>query len=220
MKHFGDITKLNGAELPVVDVITGGSPCQDLSVAGKREGLDGERSGLFLEQIRIVKEMRENDRANGRTGFMVRPRYMVWENVPGAFSSNKGADFQTVLTEIVRIAEPVAPPVPLPTKKWSKSGCIYDELGGGQLLGEYTMHSFGEQPNMLMAECGIEEHRKDVSVSHLSQILVDSPQPKYSLSKKACMGILRRSEKRGKALPPILKEALENQISDILPSGD
>ena len=109
MKHFGDITKLNGAELPVVDVITGGSPCQDLSVAGKREGLDGERSGLFLEQIRIVKEMRENDRANGRTGFMVRPRYMVWENVPGAFSSNKGADFQTVLTEIVRIAEPVAP---------------------------------------------------------------------------------------------------------------
>ena len=130
MKHFGDITKLNGAELPVVDVITGGSPCQDLSVAGKREGLDGERSGLFLEQIRIVKEMRENDRANGRTGFMVRPRYMVWENVPGAFSSNKGADLQTVLTEIVRIAEPVAPPVPLPTKKWSKSGCIYDELGG------------------------------------------------------------------------------------------
>lgn len=130
MKHFGDITQLNGAELPVVDVITGGSPCQDLSVAGKREGLDGERSGLFLEQIRIVKEMREHDRANGRTGFMVRPRYMVWENVPGAFSSNKGADFQTVLTEIVRIAEPDAPPVPLPTKKWSKSGCIYDELGG------------------------------------------------------------------------------------------
>ena len=130
MLHFGDITKLNGAELPVVDVITGGSPCQDLSVAGKREGLDGERSGLFLEQIRIVKEMREHDRANGRTGLMVRPRYMVWENVPGAFSSNKGADFQTVLTEIVRIAEPDAPPVPLPTKKWSKSGCIYDELGG------------------------------------------------------------------------------------------
>lgn len=129
MLHFGDITKLNGAELPVVDVITGGSPCQDLSVAGKREGLDGERSGLFLEQIRIVKEMRENDRANGRTGFMVRPRYMVWENVPGAFSSNKGADFQTVLTEIVRIAEPDAPPVPLPNKgKWSKSGFIYDEL--------------------------------------------------------------------------------------------
>ena len=128
MFHVGDITKLNGAELPVVDVITGGSPCQDLSVAGRREGLDGERSGLFLEQIRIVKEMREHDRTNGRTGYMVRPRYMVWENVPGAFSSNKGADFQTVLTEIVHIVCEDAPPVPLP-KKWSKSGCIYDELG-------------------------------------------------------------------------------------------
>ena len=103
MKHLGDITKINGAEIPIVDVITGGSPCQDLSVAGNRAGLDGERSGLFMEQIRIVKEMREHDRrTNHRTGFMVRPRYMVWENVPGAFSSNKGKDFQAVLTEIIR----------------------------------------------------------------------------------------------------------------------
>ena len=130
MKHYGDITKLSGYELPIVDVITGGSPCQDLSVAGKREGLDGERSGLFMEQIRIVKEMREHDRANGRTGFLVRPRWMVWENVPGAFSSNKGKDFQTVLTEIIKIAEPEAPDVPLPDRGgWNKSGCIYDEMG-------------------------------------------------------------------------------------------
>ena len=132
MKHYGDITKLHGDELPVVDVITGGSPCQDLSVAGGRAGLDGERSGLFLEQIRIVKEMREHDRrTTGRTDEYIRPRYMVWENVPGAFSSNKGRDFQTVLTEIARIAEPNAPIVPLPANgKWSKSGCIYDEMGG------------------------------------------------------------------------------------------
>lgn len=132
MKHLGDITKLNGAEIPIVDVITGGSPCQDLSVAGKREGLDGERSGLFMEQIRIVKEIREHDkRVNNRTGYMVRPRYMVWENVPGAFSSNKGRDFQAVLTEIVRIADENAPDVPLPEKgKWGKSGCLYDEMGG------------------------------------------------------------------------------------------
>ena len=87
MKHLGDITKINGAEIEPVDVITGGSPCQDLSIAGKRAGLAGARSGLFMEQIRIVKEMREHDRAHGRTGDMVRPRYMVWENVPGAFSS-------------------------------------------------------------------------------------------------------------------------------------
>ena len=125
MKHCGDITKLNGAELPVVDVITGGSPCQDLSVAGKREGLAGERSGLFMEQIRVIKEMRERDRRNGRTGYMVRPRFAIWENVPGAFSSNGGKDFQAVLTEFVRIAEADAPDVPLPEKgRWTKSGAI------------------------------------------------------------------------------------------------
>lgn len=130
MKHYGDITKLSGYELPPVDVITGGSPCQDLSVAGKREGLAGERSGLFMEQIRIVKEMRQNDRANGRTGVNIRPRYMVWENVPGAFSSNKGRDFQAVLTEIIKIADPNAPDVPMPEKgKWNKSGYLYDEMG-------------------------------------------------------------------------------------------
>ena len=132
MKHFGDITKLSGYDLPIVDVITGGSPCQDLSVAGKRAGLDGERSGLFMEQIRIIKEMRDHDRQlhSGRADELIRPRYMVWENVPGAFSSNGGKDFQAVLTEIVRIAEPNAPDVPMPEKgKWTKSGCIYDELG-------------------------------------------------------------------------------------------
>ena len=131
MKHLGDITKINGAEIPIVDCITGGSPCQDLSVAGKRAGLSGERSGLFMEQLRIVKEMRKRDQEeNGRTNQFIRPRFMVWENVPGAFSSNNGKDFQAVLTEIVRIVEPDAPDVPMPDKgKWTKSGCVYDEMG-------------------------------------------------------------------------------------------
>lgn len=130
MKHLGDITKLNGAEIHVVDCITGGSPCQDLSVAGKRAGLDGERSGLFMEQIRIVKEMRKKEMENGRTAQLVRPRWMVWENVPGAFSSNAGKDLQAVLTEIVRIVSPECPDVPMPKDgKWSKAGCLYDELG-------------------------------------------------------------------------------------------
>ena len=110
MKHYGDITKLSGYDLPIVDVITGGSPCQDLSVAGKRAGLAGERSGLFVEQIRLVKEMRTRDgRDNGRSGFLVRPRYMVWENVPGAFSSNNGDDFKAVLEKIVGIVETDVP---------------------------------------------------------------------------------------------------------------
>lgn len=130
MKHLGDITKINGAEIEAVDVITGGSPCQDLSVAGKRAGLAGARSGLFMEQIRIVKEMREHDRANGRTGDMVRPRFMVWENVPGAFSSNKGRDFAAVLEEIIRIAEPEAPDIEVPEKGWNTWGGYHDEVGG------------------------------------------------------------------------------------------
>ena len=84
MVHVGDITQLKGAELPPVDVICGGSPCQDLSVAGARAGLAGERSGLFLEQIRIIKEMRNVDKQRGRTDVLIRPRFGVWENVPYA----------------------------------------------------------------------------------------------------------------------------------------
>ena len=82
MVHVGDITKLKGAELPPVDIICGGSPCQDLSVAGARAGLAGARSGLFMEQIRIVKEMRDADRVRGRPDELLRPRFMGWENVP------------------------------------------------------------------------------------------------------------------------------------------
>lgn len=130
MKHLGDITKINGAEIEIVDVITGGSPCQDLSIAGKRAGLTGTRSGLFMEQVRIVKEMREHDRNSGRTGDMVRPRFMVWENVPGAFSSNKGRDFAAVLEEIIRIAEPEAPDIEVPEKGWPTWGGYHDEVGG------------------------------------------------------------------------------------------
>lgn len=130
MKHLGDITKINGAEIEPVDVITGGSPCQDLSIAGKRAGLAGARSGLFMEQVRIVKEMRAHDRESGRTGAMVRPRYMVWENVPGAFSSNKGQDFAAVLEEIIRIAEPKAPDIEVPEKGWNTWGGYHDEVGG------------------------------------------------------------------------------------------
>ena len=124
MIHLGDITKISGYAAPIVDCIIGGSPCQDLSVAGKRAGLDGERSGLYMEQIRIVKEMREQDERNGRTGVNVRPRYMVWENVPGAFSSNKGEDFRIVLEELAKIADKDAV-IPMPDKgKWTTCGCI------------------------------------------------------------------------------------------------
>ena len=119
MKHLGDISKINGAEIEPVDIITFGSPCQDLSVAGKRAGLkhtengDDEttRSGLFMEAVRIIKEMREA--TNGTY-----PRFALWENVPGAFSSNKGEDFRIVLEELIKIVEPTAVMPTVPKNGW------------------------------------------------------------------------------------------------------
>ena len=138
MKHLGDITKLNGAEIEPVWVITGGSPCQDLSIAGRRAGLAGDRSGLFMEQIRIVKEMRERERSDGRTGELVRPRYLVWENVPGALSSNGGNDFAAVLEEIIKIAEPEAPHIQVPEHGWPTWGGYRDV--GGRWSVAYRVH--------------------------------------------------------------------------------
>jgi len=157
MKHIGDISLINGFELEPVDVVTGGSPCQDLSVAGKRLGIKQfcnqcdmyfnaintldicpncnvkitkTRSGLFIEQIRIIKEMRKADEARGRTVNAIRPRYMVWENVPGAFSSNRGEDFRIVLEETIKIIEPDAPDIQVPNKgRWPKCGCFQDVDG-------------------------------------------------------------------------------------------
>ena len=126
MLHLGDITKLKGAELTPVDVVCGGSPCQDLSVAGKRAGLQGKRSGLFMEQIRVIKELREHDARIKRTDDPVRlrPRYMVWENVPGAFSSADGGDFRAVLEETCRITDStVSVPRP-PGGVWKSAGAI------------------------------------------------------------------------------------------------
>lgn len=118
MKHYGDVSVLNGAELPPVDIITFGSPCQDMSIAGKRSGLDGSRSSLFYEATRIVKEMRF--KTNGKY-----PRFIVWENVPGAFSSNKGEDFRCVLEEICKVKDPEFS-VPA-SDKWANAGEIVGE---------------------------------------------------------------------------------------------
>lgn len=130
MKHYGDITKISGYHVPPVNVVIGGSPCQDLSVVGKRVGLAGERSGLFMEQIRLIKEMRLADEQRGNSGGGVRPRFMVWENVPGAFSSNRGADFGAVLQETIRVIEPEAPDVLVPDGGWPMAGCLFGADGG------------------------------------------------------------------------------------------
>ena len=176
VKHYGDITKIKGNEVEPVDIITFGSPCQDMSIAGKRAGLDGSRSNLFYEAIRVVKEMR--CATNGE-----KPRYIVWENVTGAFSSNKGDDFKSVLEEICKVKHQELS-IPKPAK-WH---------------GEYLMLSFGEFP------------REEI-VSTLSQILEETVPQKYYLSQRACQGILRRASSRGRTLPETLKIALENQAS-------
>ena len=126
MIHIGDITKLNGSDLLPVDIVAGGSPCQNLSVAGNREGLAGDRSGLFFEQIRIIREMRNESIRNGRTDKSVQPRYGIWENVPGAFSSGEpnGEDFRVVLEEFIRIVDSsVAVPRP-PAGTWEFAGSV------------------------------------------------------------------------------------------------
>ena len=119
VQHFGNISGLHGAKLPPVDIITFGSPCQDMSIAGKRTGLNGSRSSLFHEAIRIIREMR--CASNGKY-----PRYIVWENVPGAFSSNGGEDFRRVLEAICSVKDSSIS-IPRPAGKWTKAGEILAE---------------------------------------------------------------------------------------------
>ena len=169
VKHYGDISKLNGAELPPVDIITFGSPCQSVSIAGRRDGIKhtahGDdvttRSGLFFEAVRVIKEMR--CATNNEY-----PRYIVFENVGGIYSSTGGEDFRTVLEEICSIKET---DVHIPRPEKNSEG-------------------------------------RDVFLSEILEVQVP---PKYYLSQRACLGILRRAAARGKKLPPLLKKALEQQ---------
>ena len=131
MKYLGDISKINGAEIEPVDIITFGSPCTDMSVAGKRAGLGGSQSVLFYQAIRIIKEMRKE--TNGKY-----PRYIVWENVTGAFSSNKGKDFKAVLDAIISIVEQ-GTEVPMPDKnKWAYADCY---VGNGWSIAYRTLNA-------------------------------------------------------------------------------
>lgn len=146
MKHLGDITKIHGDKIEPVDCITFGSPCQDLSIAGRRVGLAGERSGLVIEAVRIIKEMRSS--TNG-----LYPTFAVWENVQGAFSSNGGEDFRAVLEELARVEQPDTS-IPRHPKggRWSKAGAIAGNgwsLAWRQLDAQY---------------CGVPQRRKRIAL--------------------------------------------------------
>lgn len=185
--HVGSVTELKGDEIQPVDIITFGSPCQDLSIAGKRKGLKGNRSGLFIHAIRIIREMRLA--TNGQY-----PTFIIWENVPGAFSSNGGEDFRAVLEKVTNAN------IPMPASgKWATAG----RLEGGRLtqLGESLMLNIGEYPNV-------------ENESTLSEILEDNVPEKYYLSPKACLGILRRAKSKGRKLPDNLRIALEQKVAE------
>ena len=186
--HVGSVTELKGNEIQPVDIITFGSPCQDLSIAGKRKGLKGNRSGLFIHAIRIIREMRLA--TNGQY-----PTFIIWENVPGAFSSNGGEDFRAVLEKVTNAN------IPMPASgKWATAGMV---RGGGRLtqLGESLMLNIGEYPNV-------------ENESTLSEILEDNVPEKYYLSPKACLGILRRAKNKGRKLPDNLRIALEQKVAE------
>lgn len=185
--HVGSVTELKGDEIQPVDIITFGSPCQDLSIAGKRKGLKGNRSGLFIHAIRIIREMRLA--TNGQY-----PTFIIWENVPGAFSSNGGEDFRAVLEKVTNAN------IPMPASgKWATAGMVR----GGRLtqLGESLMLNIGEYPNV-------------ENESTLSEILEDNVPEKYYLSPKARLGILRRAKSKGRKLPDNLRIALEQKVAE------
>ncbi len=234
MKHLGDITKINGYEIPIVDCICGGSPCQDLSVAGARQGLKAERSGLFMEQIRIIKEMREHDRRNKGSDELIRPRFMLWENVEGAFSSpgkdHKGEDFQAVLTEIIKVAEPTAPDVPLPEKgKWSKSGYLYDDMGRWSVAWQsHDAQWFGVpqrrkricvladfngiEAGRILFDAKLERQTEDGKPLSLVRHLGTEPRPEVSALKESVSGNTTESGKEGKGTSGEVKNSLGKTI--------
>lgn len=196
MKHYGDITKINGEEVPLVDIITGGSPCQDLSIAkGNREGLSGKRSGLFMEQIRVIKEMRNECarqlRVRGANDDirLLKPRFMVFENVPGAFSSNKGEDFRCVLEETARIVEKDAI-IPRP-KKWENAGCI---VGNGWSIA-YRVHDaqYWGVPQRRRRLCLVADFNGESAGNILFELFGEAGED-YSNETYRCIGNRSRSE--------------------------
>lgn len=191
MKHLGDITKIHGDKIEPVDCITFGSPCQGLSMAGKRLGFDVNRSVLFLDAARIIKEMRTA--TNG-----MYPTFAVWENVPGAFSSNGGEDFRAVLEELARVEQSDAS-ITRPPRGADGAKPEQSPETDGLWLGDSLMLNIGEFPN---AE----------RESRLSWILEVNVPQKYFLSARACQGILTRASRRGKKLPDLLQMALLEMI--------
>lgn len=206
MIHLGDITKIHGDQIEPVHCITFGSPCQDLSIAGRRAGLAGERSGLFMEAVRIIKEMRRATHGSY-------PVVVIWENVPGAFSSNGGEDFRAVLEELARVEQPDAS-IPRPPRGADGAKLEQSPETDGAWLGDSLTLNTGEKPSMTAVQevCSAWGPHSAAKESLLSQILEVNAPEKYFLSARACRGILTRASRRGKKLPDLLETALLEMI--------
>lgn len=186
--QLGDVTKIDGAEIAPVDIICAGSPCQDLSIAGKRAGLEGDRSNLFYQAMRIVREMRE--KTNG-----VYPKFFVWENVLGTFTSNNRHDFQVVLEQIGQTD------IPMPASgRWARAGMVRSKGCG---IAWRTLDA---------QFWGVPQHRERIFL--VAGFREWGGTYRYSLSQKACQGILRRAKERGKKLPETLVNVLRKQAQD------
>lgn len=183
-KQYGDIKEIHGDSIEPVDIICAGSPCQDLSLAGNRKGFNGDRSSLFFEATRVFHEMR--NATHGKY-----PRFFVWENTTGALSSTHGNDFRAVLEEIGQSR------IPMP-RKWG--GVEWQDFRSVTSHGEFLTLNIGESPNVAV----------ESSLSQILQPQSDVPQ-KYFLSKRGCLGILRRAAAKNKVLPMELKQALKEQ---------
>lgn len=184
-KQLGDINEINGGAVEPVDIICAGSPCQDLSIAGKRAGLEGKRSNLFYQAMRIVREMQV--KTNG-----LFPKFFIWENVTGAFSSNERRDFQAVLEEIGQTD------IPIPgSGRWARAGMVRGQKCG---IAWRTLDA---------QFWGVPQHRERIFL--IAGFGNWGGLSKYYLSARACKGILRRAKEKGKALPAMPEKVLLRQ---------
>lgn len=184
-KQLGDITQIDGGAIPPVDIITMGSPCQDLSMAGRREGLAGNRSGLFIRAVELIRQMRTATQGQY-------PKIAIWENVPGAFTSNKGLDFKTVLETFTEAD------IPMPRSgKWAKSGMVRSRECN--IVWRTLDARFWGVPQRRRRVFLVVDYTKKITSK------------KYYLSPKACLGILRRARTRKKELPREMRRVLVMQ---------
>jgi DNA (cytosine-5)-methyltransferase 1 len=224
-KHLGDVSKVNGGELEPVDIVTFGSPCQDLSIAGKKQGLEGgQRSSLFFQAVRIIKEMLDN--TNGEY-----PRYIIWENVPNATSINEGEDFKLVMNEFNKIGFTCDPNI----LDASKFGVAQRRLrifivGINEKYYNYSDFFIGKGSRAErmqkalkkwkgMTFAGITSRWYDENTQKLSDVLEKGVDEKYYLTPRACEGLLRRLDENNKIIPDILRQSLEKQMQGLFGEG-